>query len=340
MKIMVTGAQVPFVRGGAELHMENLVDALQTAGHEAELVRLPTAWDRVRIFDAALAWRMVPIDADLVIATNFPSYYVRHPNKIVWLFHQHRAAYDGAGSSWSDFDGSPDAVVAQERLTRWDRVALGEAVARFTTSRVVAQRLADFNQLSATPLYHPPPLADELHPGNTEPYVFSAMRLEANKRPMPLVEAMAQVDAPTSLRLAGTGTLKRSLRERATALNITERVQLLGFVDDHDLVEHYANCSAVLYAPQDEDYGYVTLQAYLAHKPVITAHDSGGVLEWVEDGVTGYVTDGSPAGIAEAIRRVVADPAGAQRMGRAGFERVRDLSWPGVVATLLGSARG
>jgi glycosyltransferase involved in cell wall biosynthesis len=340
MKIVVTGAQVPFVRGGAELHMENLVGALQTAGHEAELVRLPTAWDRVRIFDAALAWRMVPIDADLVIATNFPSYYVRHHNKIVWLFHQHRAAYDGRGSSWSDFDDSPDAVVAQERLTRWDRVVLEEAVARFTTSGVVAQRLADFNHLSATPLYHPPPLADELHPGRTEPYVFSAMRLEANKRPMPLVEAIAQVEAPTSLRLAGTGSLQTPLRQRAKSLGIANRVDLLGFVDDRDLIEHYANCSAVLYAPQDEDYGYVTLQAYLAYKPVITANDSGGVLEWVEDGVTGYVTDGTPAGIAAAIRRVISDPAGARQMGRAGFERVRNLSWPGVVETLLGAARG
>ena len=65
--------------------MDNLVAALEAAGHRAELVRLPTVWDRTRIFDAALAWRMVPVDADLVIATNFPSYFVRHPRKVVWL---------------------------------------------------------------------------------------------------------------------------------------------------------------------------------------------------------------------------------------------------------------
>lgn len=92
MKIIVTGAQVPFARGGAELLMENLVTALADAGHDAELVRQPSAWDRVRIFDAALAWRLAPIDADLVIATNFPSYFVRHENKVVWLCHQHRGA--------------------------------------------------------------------------------------------------------------------------------------------------------------------------------------------------------------------------------------------------------
>src|SRR5262249_39338934 len=76
MDVVVCGAQMPFMRGGAELHMENLVHALEAAGHRADLVRLPTAWDRTRIFDSALAWRLAPIDADLVIATNFPSYFV------------------------------------------------------------------------------------------------------------------------------------------------------------------------------------------------------------------------------------------------------------------------
>ena len=59
MKILVCGAQVPFMRGGAELHMDNLVDALRAAGHESELVRLPTAWSKSAIFDAPrrTAWR-------------------------------------------------------------------------------------------------------------------------------------------------------------------------------------------------------------------------------------------------------------------------------------------
>ncbi len=340
MKIVVTGAQVPFVRGGAELHMENLVTALIDAGHDAELVRLPTAWDRVRIFDAAFAWRMVPIDADLVIATNFPSYFVRHPNKLVWLFHQHRAAYDGAGSSWSDFDGSPEAIAAQEQLASWDRVALGEATKIFTTSQVVADRLQHFNQLTGTPLYHPPPLANELHPGPSQPYVFSAMRLEANKRPEPLVSAIAHTPSEVSLHLAGNGSLRDSLAATATAAGVADRVQLQGFVSDSDLVEEYASCMAVLYAPQDEDYGYVTLQAFLAGKPVITASDSGGTLEWVQDGVTGIVTDGSPEQIGAAITRLHADPALAAQMGAAGKELVRDLNWRTVVDTLLEGTNG
>jgi len=92
--VLVCGAQKPFVYGGAEQHQENLVTAFRAAGHQAELVRLPVAWEKDRLFDAPMAWRMIPADADLVVATNFPSYYVRHPRKVVWLFHQHRGAYE------------------------------------------------------------------------------------------------------------------------------------------------------------------------------------------------------------------------------------------------------
>src|ERR1700730_19316927 len=115
MDVLVCGAQVPFTTGGAKLHMENLVKAVRAAGHRCELVRFPVPWEKERILDAPLAWRMVPLDADVIIATNFPSYYARHPNKVVWLFHQHRAAYDAVDAPWSDF-GEDDASLEALRL--------------------------------------------------------------------------------------------------------------------------------------------------------------------------------------------------------------------------------
>ena len=59
MDVIVCGAQKPFVRGGAELLQENLVAAIKAEGHRAELVRLPVGWEKGRLFDAPLAWRMV-----------------------------------------------------------------------------------------------------------------------------------------------------------------------------------------------------------------------------------------------------------------------------------------
>ena len=337
MDICVCGAQVPFMRGGAEALMDNLVKEATAAGHRAELVRLPTVWDRERIFDAALAWRMVPIDADLVIAINFPSYFVQHPNKVVWLAHQHRGAYDGAGGPWSDFGLDDDGLELQRLITEWDTRALSEASQLFTISGVVADRLARFNGLAAEPLYHPAPLWDSLRPGPSGRAVFCPLRLEGNKRPGLLVEALAHLESDTRLELAGHGSLAGQLEARATELGVSNRLDLLGFVSDAELVERYAGALAVVYAPFDEDYGYVTLQAFRSGKPVITAADSGGVLEWVDDGVNGFVTDGSPEALAEAIDRLAQDPSLAEKMGAAGRERVAHLDWGPVVARLTGS---
>lgn len=337
MKICVCGAQFPFIRGGAELHHENLVEALQRAGHDADLVRLPSAWDRARIFDAALAWRLVPIDADLVIATNFPSYFVRHPRKCVWLFHQHRGAYDAVDSPWSDFGLDPESLEAQRLLVEWDNVALEEAMRRFTTSHEVARRLQRYNGLSGEPLYHPPPLHERLRPGPFGDYVFCASRLEHNKRPELLVAALPHLRSSTRAVIAGRGTLHDTLLAAARSSGTADRLGLPGFVTDDDLVSLYAGALGVVYTPFEEDYGYVTLQAFLAGKPVITSSDAGGVLEWVEHGVTGLVTDGSPVAIANAIDQLADDPDAAARMGAEGRRRAAGLSWDRVVATLVGS---
>jgi glycosyltransferase involved in cell wall biosynthesis len=336
MDVLVCGAQVPFTTGGAELAMENLVAAVQRAGHQCELVRLPVAWEKGRILDAPLAWRMVPLDADVVIATNFPSYYSRHPRKVVWLFHQHRAAYDAVAAPWSDFGEDDVSLEAQRILTEWDTRALGEAERLFTISGVVAARLARYNGLVGAPLYHPPPLADRLHPGPIGDYVFCPTRLAANKRPGLVVGAVSECRSGIRGVVAGRGPLYDELVTSAARLDVRDRIDLPGFVPDDELIGLYSGALAVVYAPMDEDYGYVTLQAFLAGKPVITASDSGGVLEWVEDGVTGLVTDGSAKALASAIDRLQGDHELAQQLGDAGRARVRDLDWQPVVERLLG----
>jgi glycosyltransferase involved in cell wall biosynthesis len=137
--------------------------------------------------------------------------------------------------------------------------------------------------------------------------------------------------------VAGRGEFLDDLAARVRRQDLGDRVELRGFVPDEELVELFAGALAVVYAPSDEDYGYATLQAFLAGKPVVTADDAGGVLEWVEDGVTGLVTDGSPEAMGAAIDRLAADRALAERLGAAGRERVQALSWSPVVEELLGA---
>jgi glycosyltransferase involved in cell wall biosynthesis len=338
MDVLVCATQVPFMRGGLELMVENLVDALRSAGHRAEAVNVPAAWDRDRVLDAATAWRMIPLDADVVIPVNFPAYFARHPRKVLWLAHQHRAAYDGLGQPWSDLGTDDASLEVHRQLVDWDTRVLGECLSRFTISGVVAERLRRFNGLDATPLYQPPPLADRLKPRASGPgsHILCPTRLEANKRPGLFLDAMAGMTRPATGILAGKGSLADELAESVEALGLGDRVTMPGFVSDDELVDLFADATAVVYAPYDEDYGFVTLQAFAAGVPVVTTDDSGGVLEWVEDGVTGLVTDGTPAAMGAALDRLVADPELAARLGAAGRERVRELSWERVVATLLG----
>jgi glycosyltransferase involved in cell wall biosynthesis len=163
-------------------------------------------------------------------------------------------------------------------------------------------------------------------------------RLEANKRPALFLDAMASMEESVDGVLAGKGSLSAELAASTERLGLGARVSLPGFVSDDDLVELFRQATAVVYAPYDEDYGFVTLQAFLAGVPVVTTDDSGGVLEWVEHEVTGLVTDGSSDAMGAALDRLVRDPELAQRLGAAGRERVKDLRWEQVVATLLGGA--
>jgi len=337
VRIVVCGAQKPFVRGGAEQHQEALAAALRAAGHDTDVVRLPVAWEKGRLLDAPLAWRLLPVDADLVIATNFPSYFVRHPRKVVWLLHQHRGAYDAADAPWSDFGPDADAWETQRILTEWDNRALGEATHVFTNSSVVSARLRAHNGMGSTPLSHPAPLTNRLMPGPFGDYVLFVSRLEANKRPQLAVEALASSHSGLRLIIAGTGSLTGELADLTVRLGLQDRVQLAGWVEDDRLVQLYANASSVLYAPHDEDYGYVTLQAFAAGKPVITSTDAGAVLDFVLDGRTGLVTDASPEQLGAAIDRLAGDSDQAARLGNAGRELAAGLRWDRVVDQLLSS---
>src|SRR5688500_3452218 len=104
-RIAVCEAQVPFVKGGAEYLVRTLVQQLRARGYDAERVSIPFKWyPKEELLSHAAAWRLVDLSEangrsiDLAIGTKFPTYFVRHPNKVVWLVHQHRAAYELIGT--------------------------------------------------------------------------------------------------------------------------------------------------------------------------------------------------------------------------------------------------
>jgi glycosyltransferase involved in cell wall biosynthesis len=343
--VIVCEAQVPFVEGGAEIHVRGLVSRLREHGYLVERVALPFKWyPKGEILAHAAAWRLLDLSEsngrtiDLVIGTKFPSYFARHPNKVAWLIHQYRAAYELCGTNYSDFDHIEGDVGLRASLIDLDTRMLGECRRLFTNAGNTAARLRKFNGLEAEPLYHPPHLADRLRSGSYGDYVLAVGRLETVKRADLAIGAMASVDRPVSLLLAGDGTQRANLERLADQRGVRDRVTFLGAVDDERLVELYAGALAVIYTPYDEDFGYVTLEAFLASKPVITARDSGGPLEFVEDGVNGAVVEPNAEALAAAINAYAANHRVAAAHGDAGEARARAITWDGVIEKLVGTA--
>jgi glycosyltransferase involved in cell wall biosynthesis len=343
VRIVVAEAQVPFVQGGAELHVRALVEQLRRRGHQVEKVAVPfRPQPRSELLAQAAAWRLLDLSSsagqpiDLLIATRFPTYFARHPRKVAWLIHQHRAAYELCGTKYSDFTHTEEDVGLRRRLTELDTRMLGECRRVFTNAQNTANRLAKFNGVFGEPLYHPPPLAERLHRGRYGDYVLSIGRLEPVKRHDLVIRAMAHVSAPVRLMVVGDGSGRRDLERAAAESGAADRITFTGAAGADQLVDLYTDALAVVYAPFDEDYGYVTLEAFLASKPVVTAADSGGVLEFVVDGSNGFVCEPQPQAIAAVINRLAGDRALAARLGEAGRVRASAVTWDGVVERLLG----
>jgi glycosyltransferase involved in cell wall biosynthesis len=136
--------------------------------------------------------------------------------------------------------------------------------------------------------------------------------------------------------VAGEGTQRANVERAAQEAGVAGRIDFLGAVDDEQLVALYRDTLAVLYPPYDEDFGYVTLEAFLSRKPVVTATDSGGPNEFVVDGVNGFSVAPEPDAIAGAINALARDRGRAAAMGDAGFDRARTITWDGVIEKLVG----
>lgn len=338
MRIAVCRPQVPFVRGGAELMADTLVDELRTRGHDAETVSIPFKWyPGTRVLDQAMLWRLVDLTEadgrpiDRVIATKFPSYCVRHPNKVAWVLHQFRQAYDYDGTDLGQFSDAPEDRAIVRAIDRLDRVALGEARRVFATSRTVADRLKRFNDVDAELLPHPPQ-ALPYRTAQSEGFVLSVNRLDRAKRIDLLLEA-AKTDDRLRVVIAGEGPDRARLEGVAGGLN--GRVTFAGRVDDDTLVDLYARSAAVYYAPVDEDFGMVPFEAFLSEKPVLTTTDAGGPLEIVHDRETGLVVAPDAAELARACAYVTAHADEAIAWGRAGKTIAERVTWNACIDALL-----
>lgn len=342
LRVLISSSQAPFLRGGAELLAEGLGAALQRAGHAVERLQLPFNYSDPAGLARLMDWcESADLRApngqavDRLIGLQWPGYGLAHPQAVLWLLHQHRAAHE----LFDPAQASPAEAAWAEAVRAYDARVLPRVGRRFTISRRVAARLQASTGLEAQVLYHPPPGAARLAAlagREAWDYVVFPSRLETLKRQDLLIEAAARLRCPLKVLIAGTGGQGPRLAARVEALGLQDRVRLVGGFSEAEKLAFYAHALGVVFTPRDEDLGYVTLEAMLAGKPVITCSDSGGPLEFVQAGETGWVVAPEPEALAEALEALWADRARARAMGEAGRARLAalHLSWDTVVETL------
>ncbi|MGE5645387.1 MAG: glycosyltransferase family 4 protein [Acidobacteriota bacterium] len=336
MRIAIVTNWVPFLRGGAERLADGLLENLRARGHEAVLVKLPFRWQPPeKVVEHMLACRAVRIrNADRIIGLKFPAYYVPHPDKTLWLVHQFRQAYDLWGTPHQDLPATHEGLRIRDVVRASDSRFLRECRRTYAISPVVSERLRRFNGIDAETLY--PPFADasgfvcESY-GDT---VFCPGRITAVKRQHLAVEAMRYVETPVRLIVAGEPETPEDLaRIEAAAAGLEDRVRIIPrFITEREKRDLYANALACACVPYDEDFGYVTLEAYLSRKPVLTCTDSGGAAMLVPGALPA-----DARALAAAMDALYNDRRRARELGEAGYEAVRalDLSWDNVVARLM-----
>jgi glycosyltransferase involved in cell wall biosynthesis len=347
MRILIVTTQVPFIRGGAELQAEGLRDALRRAGHEAELVSIPFKWyPPEAILDHMLACRLLDLtevagsNVDLLIGLKFPAYLIPHPNKVLWVIHQHRTAYELWDHSLADLIHSPNGRQVRDAIWQADVNTFREARTVYAESVTVADRMKRYCGIDSTPLFHPPPSAEKFYTREAEDYLFFPSRLALSKRQGLVLEALSLTKERVVVRFSGAADERSygaALKKAAQKLKVEDRVQWLGPIPEGEKYEQYARCLGVIFPPVDEDYGYITLEAMLSSKPVITCADSGGSLEFITDGENGLVAQPTAESLAAAMDRLWLDRAQTRQLGKASRARYEQmgLNWETVVRTLL-----
>ena len=343
MRIAVVTSSPPMAEGGHMVIARELTRALRDTGYDAHIVITPQ--NRFgRQASAYLATWLTDVGSsegrpvDQVISLRYPSYAIRHPRHACWLNHTMREYYD----LWDRFSASlsPQART-KERLRRAiihraDRYLLTRNVTRlFVQSRTIQQRLSMWPELRSTVLYPPAPLRAYRCDAYDDEFLFVS-RLTPLKRADLLIRALASPEG-IGLRcvICGEGEDRSSLERLARELRVTDRVRFTGRLSDDQMIDLLGRCRAVCFPPFQEDYGFVTAEAFASRKAVVTCHDSGGPAELVTDGTTGFVCDPTPDALARALRRLADDRSLAERMGQQAFEAGARLRWPDTARQLI-----
>lgn len=344
MKIALCSSFVPFIDGGARNIVEWLEIELKRVGHQVERIYLPQVDLPEALLPQMMAYRWIDLteSADRVICFRPPAHLIPHPNKILWFIHHVRVFYDLWDSEYRSFPNDSKNRAIRESLHRTDTAALNEAKKIFTNSRVVSDRLTKYNGMGSEVLYPPIASPERFSCIGFNDEIVYVSRIEHHKRQHLLLEALKYTKTPVKLRFCGKSSndsYANELRSVVAKSGLSQRVSFDDrWVSEEEKIKVLSECLAAAYLPIDEDsYGYPSLEASHSGKPILSTHDSGGVVELVTNGYNGLLAEPTPQSLAEAMDRLYLDRAATMQMGKNAAARISELniSWPHVLDRLL-----
>ncbi len=317
--------------GGLEQAMLDYNDALSRTGHEVHAVIHPDAAIRPALERRGAVWHGLAHlgDWDPVAAARLrlllqqldASISIAHGNRAMRLLHR-------AGA---------DPLVAV--LPNYKMTCRGAAAVFYPTMDL--RRYAQSQGVADERLYHIPSMV-EVPPSPPprawrRPPVIGAMgRFVAKKGFDVFIEALADLRASGAdfrARLAGDGPERGALHRLAAARALQDVLELPGWV--HDKPAFFASIDIFCLPSHHEPFGIVLLEA-MAHALPIVATDSEGPAEILCDGTHGIVVPrGDPQRLADALRRLIAEPDRAAWLCDNAYRRVREeFDLPRVAARL------
>lgn len=346
MKVAIATVQVPFTRGGAEIHAELLKTELKKRGYNADIVTIPFKWyPYSSLMKSIEMGRMMDLSSvngekiDKVIAMKFPAYLLKHDDKVLWLLHQHRQAYDLWNTSYGDIHLWDNGVEVRDFIRKIDKKYIPEARKIYTNAKCTADRLKNYCDINGTALYHPPLNYDKFYTEEYKDYFFYPSRINSIKRQRVLVEAMKYVKTDVKAVISGGAEedelvyINNLIKEN----KLENKVKLTGFISEEEKLKYYANAIGIYFGAYNEDYGYITLESFYAKKPVIVHTDAGGPLEFVTDNYNGYVIEADAKEVAKKLDYLYENKDEAKKLGENGYKSLQEknINWDYVINSLL-----
>lgn len=343
MKIALCSSFVPFIYGGARNIVEWLEAMLLEAGHTVEHIYLPHVDHPDMLFQQMVAYQWIDLSAaDRIICFRPPAHHIHHPHKILWFIHHIRSFYDLWDTTHRGFPDDLKHRAIRDSLIKADTAALKGAKKIYTNSQVVSDRLRRYNDIDSEVLYPPIFQADRFFCKGFNDEIVYICRMEDHKRQHLLIKAMQYTRTQVRLRLCGTGSnpdYPARLKELVAQSGLQDKVAIEnGWISENRKIDLLANCLAAAYLPVDEDsYGYPSLEASHASKPVLTTTDSGGVMELVVDRFNGLAVHPDPQSLALAMDELYLDKQTTQAMGKNAKEKISmlNINWHHVIEKVL-----